>query len=202
MRRIFDIIFSFVGLVLTLPILLLICLIGFFDTRRPLFLQQRVGRHQRPFTLVKFRTMRVGTAQVATHQAQASAITRFGAFLRKSKLDELPQLWNVLWGQMSLVGPRPCLFSQEELIAERAARGVYDHRPGITGLAQINDIDMSTPQLLAETDARMLQCLGLGAYFKYIVLTVLGRGKGDRVRQPDANASSAPDQPPLPGEQG
>ena len=82
---------------------------------------------------------------------------------------------------MSLVGPRPCLFNQEELIAERESRGVLAARPGITGLAQVNDIDMSTPELLAETDQKMLASLSVGAYFKYIFVTVAGRGAGDRV---------------------
>jgi lipopolysaccharide/colanic/teichoic acid biosynthesis glycosyltransferase len=118
---------------------------------------------------------------VASHLASADAITPFGRFLRRTKLDELPQLWNVLKGEMSLVGPRPCLFNQQELIAEREARGVFGARPGITGLAQVNEIDMSTPQLLAETDQTMLQNLTVGAYFKYIFMTVAGKGAGDRV---------------------
>jgi lipopolysaccharide/colanic/teichoic acid biosynthesis glycosyltransferase len=158
-------------------------LVGLWDTGAPLFRQQRVGRHQRPFVLVKFRTMRPGTASVATHLADAAAITPFGRFLRRSKLDELPQLWNVLKGDMSLVGPRPCLPNQQELIEERAARGVFAARPGITGLALISGIDMSTPRLLAETDARMLQDLGLRAYFSYIFKTLAGAGRGDRIRQ-------------------
>jgi O-antigen biosynthesis protein WbqP len=97
--------------------------------------------------------MRPGTSSVATHLADVNAVTRVGRFLRRTKLDELPQLWNVLKGEMSLVGPRPCLFNQTELISERASRGVFDVRPGITGLAQIQGIDMSTPKLLAETDS-------------------------------------------------
>jgi lipopolysaccharide/colanic/teichoic acid biosynthesis glycosyltransferase len=88
----------------------------------------------------------------------------------------------VLVGDMSLVGPRPCLPNQQELIDERDARGVYAVRPGITGLAQVNDIDMSTPRLLAETDASMISSLNLKKYFLYILLTVLGKGSGDRVR--------------------
>jgi O-antigen biosynthesis protein WbqP len=130
---------------------------------------------------VKFRTMKNDTVSVASHLASASAITPFGRFLRRSKLDELPQLWNVLKGEMSLVGPRPCLFNQKELIAEREQRGVLKARPGITGLAQVNDIDMSTPKLLAETDAKMLTNLTVTAYFKYILMTVSGKGSGDRV---------------------
>lgn len=181
MIRLFDFSFSLLGLVFGLPVLLILWVIGFFDTGSPLFRQQRVGRNKKPFTLVKFRTMKKDTASVASHLASADAITPFGHFLRRTKLDELPQLWNVLKGEMSLVGPRPCLFNQEELIAERESRGVLAARPGITGLAQVNDIDMSTPELLAETDQKMLASLSVGAYFKYIFMTVAGRGAGDRV---------------------
>jgi lipopolysaccharide/colanic/teichoic acid biosynthesis glycosyltransferase len=102
--------------------------------------------------------------------------------LRKTKLDELPQLWNVLKGEMSLVGPRPGLFNQQELTAVREQQGVFKVRPGITGLAQVSEIDMSTPELLAETDAKMIASLSLKNYFKYILQTVIGRGSGDRVK--------------------
>ena len=180
--RLLDLVFSALGLTVGLPFLLMLTVIGLFDTGSPLFRQQRVGRFQKPFTLVKFRTMHPDTASVATHLANADDITPFGRFLRRTKLDELPQLWNVLRGDMSLVGPRPCLFSQVELIAERAQRGVFDARPGITGLAQVNEIDMSTPRLLAETDAKMLNALTLTAYFRYIFMTTFGKGAGDRVR--------------------
>lgn len=181
MIRFFDVVFSLLGLVLGLPLLLIIYVLGLWDTGAPLFRQVRVGRYQQPFTLVKFRTMQVDTASVASHLASASSITKLGSFLRKTKLDELPQLWNVLKGEMSLVGPRPNLFNQEELIAERAKRGVYDARPGITGIAQVNDIDMSVPKLLAETDARMLRDMRISLYFKLIFQTLLGKGSGDRV---------------------
>lgn len=181
--RLFDIIFALCGLLFGFPILLAIYVLGLFDTGSPLFLQERVGRNKKPFTLVKFRTMKVDTASVASHLASAASITRMGGFLRKTKLDELPQLWNVLKGEMSLVGPRPNLFNQYELIAERDAQGVYNVRPGITGLAQVNDIDMSTPALLAETDARMIREMSLGSYFRLIVQTVTGKGRGDRVRR-------------------
>jgi O-antigen biosynthesis protein WbqP len=179
--RFFDFVFSLVGLVVGFPVLLALTVIGLFDTGAPIFRQVRVGRHQDPFTLVKFRTMRVDTASVATHLASSASITRFGHFLRKTKLDELPQLWNVLTGEMSLVGPRPGLFNQEELTEERAKRGVFDVRPGITGLAQVSEIDMSTPALLAETDQKMIRSLTLVDYFKYIFMTVAGKGAGDRV---------------------
>lgn len=182
MTRVLDVILSFLGLLIGAPIFVVLWILGLLDTGSPLFRQERVGRHQRPFTLVKFRTMRPGTTSVATHLADASSVTPLGTFLRRTKLDELPQLWNVLLGDMSLVGPRPCLFSQTELIAERAVRGVFSVRPGITGLAQVQGIDMSTPQLLAETDAAMLNGLSLGTYLGYILKTLTGAGRGDRVR--------------------
>lgn len=181
MIRILDIFFSLFGLVFGLPVLMAIFVAGLLDTGSPLFVQERVGRHKKPFKLVKFRTMTVDTASVASHLASSSSITRVGAFLRKTKLDELPQLWNVLKGEMSLVGPRPNLYNQEELISERDSRGVYNVRPGITGLAQINEIDMSTPELLARTDAQMLSSISVSKYFAYIVQTVSGKGSGDRV---------------------
>ena len=179
--RVLDIVFSFFGLLFGLPVLLLLTAVGLFDTGSPIFRQQRVGRNQRPFNLVKFRTMKVGAPSVATHLASSSSITSYGYFLRRTKLDELPQLWNVLKGEMSLVGPRPGLFNQHELIHERATRGVYAVRPGITGLAQVNNIDMSTPAVLAESDQKMIQTLTLANYFKYILQTVAGKGGGDRV---------------------
>lgn len=182
MIRLLDFLFSLFGLVVGFPILILLFVVGLFDTGSPLFRQTRVGRNEKPFTLVKFRTMKKDTASVASHLASSSSITRFGHFLRKTKLDELPQLWNVLKGEMSLVGPRPCLFNQEELIAERKKRGVLNYRPGITGLAQVKEIDMSTPELLAKTDAKMLESLTISDYFKYILMTVTGSGSGDRVR--------------------
>ena len=183
MTRLFDILFSFFGLFILSPIILVLLIIGFFDTGSPLFRQVRVGANKKPFNLLKFRSMHVNTQSVATHLANSSSITKYGAFIRKSKLDELPQLFNVLLGDMSLVGPRPNLFNQEQLMAERYARGVYNVRPGITGLAQINKIDMSTPQLLAEIDAKMTAHLNVWYYFKYIFLTLFGKGFGDRIKQ-------------------
>lgn len=182
MIRLFDVLFAFLGLTLGFPVLLVITLAGLFDTGSPLFRQERVGRNCRAFILVKFRTMKPDTASVASHLAAASSITPLGNFLRRTKLDELPQLWNVLKGEMSLVGPRPCLFSQTDLIKERGKRGVLSVRPGITGLAQINDIDMSTPRLLAETDAKMIASMSIKNYVYYIVMTVMGKGAGDRVK--------------------
>ncbi|MFY9178633.1 MAG: sugar transferase [Venatoribacter sp.] len=182
MLRVFDFVFSLLGLVCGFPVLLVIYVIGLFDTGSPLFFQERVGRNQKPFTLVKFRTMKLDTASVASHLASTASITKLGGFLRKTKLDELPQLWNVLKGEMSLVGPRPGLFNQTELTEERDRLGVFSVRPGITGLAQVNEIDMSTPKLLAETDAKMIRELSVTNYFKFILQTVTGKGAGDRVK--------------------
>jgi len=135
--RILDIVFATLGLVFGLPFLVVIYVVGLFDTGSPLFRQERVGRYKKPFILVKFRTMVPDTKSVASHLADSSSITSVGRFLRQTKLDELPQLWNVLKGEMSLVGPRPCLFNQVELVQERESRGVLDVRPGITGPTQI-----------------------------------------------------------------
>jgi O-antigen biosynthesis protein WbqP len=182
MLRLFDLVFSLFGLLLSGPVLLVIYMIGLYETGSPIFLQERVGRDQKPFRLVKFRTMRLGTSSVASHLVDASAITSMGAFLRRTKVDELPQLWNVLKGEMSLVGPRPCLFNQTELINERALRMVFNAKPGITGLAQVKNIDMSTPKLLAEIDSTMLKELSVSSYFKYIFMTICGDGSGDAVK--------------------
>ena len=183
MLRFFDFILASIGLVVASPFLVVLTMAGLFDTGSPLFRQTRVGRHKKPFVLVKFRTMKPETAHVASHLADASAVTPLGRFLRRTKLDELPQLWNVLKGEMSLVGPRPCLFNQQELIDARERLGVFAARPGITGLAQVNEIDMSTPELLAQTDARMLGSLGVKDYFAYILMTVTGKGSGDRISE-------------------
>ena len=182
MQRVCDFFLSLFGLVFTFPILIILILISAIETGSPLFIQVRVGKNKKPFKLIKLRSMKLNTASVATHLVDSSAVTTFGNFLRRSKLDELPQLWNVLKGEMSLVGPRPCLFNQTELMTERENLGVYLVKPGITGLAQIMGIDMSTPVLLAQTDAKMLQNLTIKNYFKYILRTVTGAGQGDRIK--------------------
>lgn len=181
-QRPLDIAFSAAGLVATSPLLIGTTIIGYFDTGSPLFIQERVGKDKKPFKLVKFRTMSLDTSSVASHLADNSSITKLGRILRKTKLDELPQLVNVLKGEMSLVGPRPNLFNQEDLIEARSNQGVYDVLPGITGLAQISGIDMSTPELLAETDKEMIDNLTLRKYFSYIIRTALGKGSGDAVK--------------------
>lgn len=182
MLRFIDIVFALLGLIITLPVLLIVYLCCYIDTASPLFFQTRVGKNQKPFTLIKFRTMHIDTSSVASHLAPVSSITRLGKFLRKTKLDELPQLINVLMGSMSLVGPRPNLFNQEDLIAERYKLGVYSVRPGITGKAQLMNVDMSTPIQLAKLDKELIDELNIASYFKYIFLTAIGKGAGDAVK--------------------
>jgi lipopolysaccharide/colanic/teichoic acid biosynthesis glycosyltransferase len=126
--------------------------------------------------------MELNTEEMPTHLIEPQSVTGLGAYLRHSKLDELPQLWNVVIGDMSLVGPRPCLPSQKILIQERFKRGVFNVRPGITGLAQINGIDMSRPKELAEKDLEMIKYLDVKLYFLCLLLTATGKGKGDRLK--------------------
>jgi lipopolysaccharide/colanic/teichoic acid biosynthesis glycosyltransferase len=181
MIRFLDVVFAAIGLVITAPLIVLLTIVGFLENGSPIFLQARVGIQGRTFTLIKLRTMPRGTPSVPTHLSAPTSITKFGRVLRHTKLDELPQLWNVVVGHMSLVGPRPCLPSQTALIEERRKRGVDRFRPGITGVAQLRGVDMSDPVLLAETDAAMLSTFGLRTYFACLIGTIAGRGSGDRV---------------------
>jgi lipopolysaccharide/colanic/teichoic acid biosynthesis glycosyltransferase len=180
--RLIDFLAALFGLIIGAPVLLIVCVLGLFDTGSPIFIQERVGKNRKPFKLIKFRTMSVATESVATHLVQASSITKLGAFLRKTKLDELPQLINVLKGEMSLVGPRPCLLSQDELIFARDSLSGFHVRPGITGLAQVNEVDMSTPELLAKVDSEMIKEFSIRMYFSLIFKTISGSGSGDRVK--------------------
>ena len=169
--RFLDILFSLLGLIIFLPLFFIIFIIGLFDTGSPLFIQKRGGLNLKSFNLVKFRTMKMNTLSSGTHLVDVSNITYFGYFLRKYKLDELLQLWNVFIGDMSLVGPRPCLFNQKRLINERKKRKVFKVKPGITGLAQVSGITMKTPKLLSKTDQKMINQMNLYYYFYYIFKT-------------------------------
>lgn len=185
MKRLFDILAAACGLVVLWPVILVAGLLVRRESEGPaIFAQARVGREARVFTCYKLRTMRKDTAHVPTHMAAASAVTPLGEKLRRWKLDELPQLWNVVTGEMSLVGPRPCLPTQTELIAERQRRGVLAVRPGITGLAQVQNIDMSDPVRLAIVDADYVATQSFVGDLKLILATVTGRGIGiDQVRR-------------------
>jgi O-antigen biosynthesis protein WbqP len=173
-KRMFDLALALPGLVVAAPIVLVaMALIRATSQGPAIFAQERVGRHEQPFRCYKLRTMYVNTPHVATHEVAVSAITPLGAFLRRFKIDELPQLWNVVIGQMSMVGPRPCLPGQEELVRHRRALGVFSLRPGITGLAQVRGIDMSNPQRCAETDAEYMHAISLREDLRLIVRTIL-----------------------------
>ena len=148
---------AMVGLVVLSPVIVAAALAVRVTSPGPaLLVQDRVGRNEAPFRCLKLRTMWKDTAAVPTHEASAGGITPVGRFLRRTKLDELPQLWNVLKGEMSFVGPRPCLLTQEALISARRRRDVYALRPGITGLAQARGVDMTDPERLAAIDAEYL----------------------------------------------
>jgi len=182
-KRAFDVAAATCGLVLLSPLLAACALAVRLSSQGPaIFRQTRVGKDERPFTCLKLRTMRVETAHVPTHEMRAAAITSIGRHLRRLKLDELPQLWNVLKGDMSLVGPRPCLPTQLELIRARRRRGLAGLMPGITGVSQVAGIDMSDPERLAESDAHYLKAKSLGTDLALIWHAVAGAGRGDRVR--------------------
>ena len=183
MKRTFDFLGAAFGLLVAGPLILALVWVIRRESSGPgIFSQQRVGRDGRLFVCHKLRTMHADSPNVPTHLAPAGQVTATGGFLRRQKLDELPQLWNVLKGDMSFVGPRPCLPMQAALIEERQKRGVFALRPGITGLAQINRIDMSDPVRLAEKDAQYLASrsfmLDMGILFRTIFG---GAGNGDRV---------------------
>ncbi len=186
-KRLLDYVIAIAGLLLLWPVLLLLVILVQLETPGPgIFSQKRVGRNGRVFYCYKLRTMYRDAPDVPTHAASASQVTPLGGFLRATKIDEFPQLVNILRGQMSLVGPRPSLCQQTELIDERQKRGVLALLPGITGLAQVQGVDMSDPVRLAEIDAEYLRTRNLRLDLKLIAKTVFARkGRGDRI--PDAS---------------
>jgi O-antigen biosynthesis protein WbqP len=180
-KRAFDLL---ICLCLVLPALFVTALASLLivaDTgTKPLFRQRRVGRAEQPFAIFKLRTMRLSTPDVASHQVDAAAaITRSGRLLRRLKIDEVPQLLNVVRGEMSLVGPRPCLPNQQDVIAARRNMGVDALVPGITGPAQVAGVDMSDPVRLAGLDATYLKPWSLGTDLRYLIETLRGAGNGD-----------------------
>lgn len=179
--RIIDFILALAGLILLSPVLIVIFIALFITCGAPFIFQERVGQNKKYFLLLKFRTMKIATKAMPTHLADKDDITHLGRVLRKTKLDELPQLYNVLLGEMSLVGPRPSLASQLDVIMERERRDIFLVKPGITGLSQIQKVDMSDPKKLAQFDEEMVSQLTIKYYFKMIFLTLLGRGLGDRI---------------------
>jgi O-antigen biosynthesis protein WbqP len=182
-KRLLDIGGALAGLILLSPLLLALALAVRLESRGPaLHWSRRVGRYNRIFPMPKFRTMRMGAPEVATHLlADAESwVTPLGAFLRRTSLDELPQLWSVLQGRMSLVGPRPALFNQDDLVSLRTAAGVDRLRPGLTGWAQINGRDELPIPEKARLDREYLERMSLGFDLRIILATACDalRGRG------------------------
>jgi O-antigen biosynthesis protein WbqP len=182
MLRTFDFTLALLGMIIGAPVFFLVLLLAFMDTGAPLLFQKRIGKNESTFILIKFRTMIRSAVPVPTHMADATQITKIGRMLRWTKLDEIPQMWNILLGQMSFVGPRPCLPSQFSVISARRRLAVFTVRPGLTGLSQVRGIDMATPELLAQTDAKLIESLTPLTYWRYISSFFIGKGWGDRVR--------------------
>jgi O-antigen biosynthesis protein WbqP len=186
LKYLFDTLVAAVMLVLLSPVILACILIIRVNSTGPgIFRQTRVGRHERSFTCYKLRTMYVTTKNVPTHEASASSITSIGHFLRRTKLDELPQLLNVVRGDMSFVGPRPCLPQQEELVRLRREQDIFSLRPGITGLAQVQNVDMSDPVRLSAIDANYLRQMSFLTDLQIVFRTVVGGGQGDKIAPGD-----------------
>lgn len=181
--RILDILFSVFILVFLLWALPLIALWIRLDSAGSIFFcQTRVGRNEVPFTCIKFRTMHLGTKNVGTHDVAQASVTKAGRWLRKLKIDELPQVWNLVKGDMSLIGPRPSLPSQTDVIEQRRRFGVYDSLPGISGLAQVHKVDMSEPIRLARYDALYMRRRNACLDLSIVLQTLIGRGSGDRIQ--------------------
>src|SRR3954464_6060769 len=179
MKRAFDILASALLLLICWPMLFLVLIAIRLHSPGPaIFSQIRVGKDGRLFTCYKLRTMHLGTANLPTHQVEASSVTAVGAHLRNFKIDDIPQLYNVLIGDMRLVGPRPCLPTQVDLVEARRHLGVLAMRPGITGLAQVKGVDMSDAWRLARIDALYVQTQSLIGDIKLILATLRGRGVG------------------------
>ena len=178
-KKIIDLSFALTVLTLFWWLLLITWILVKIDSPGPgFFIQERVGKFKKKFNLIKFRTMKINTKETATHEAEESSITKIGRLLRKTKLDELPQIFNIFKNEMSLVGPRPCLFSQKELIDERDLNKIFTLMPGISGFAQINGIDMSNPKKLTYYEDKYKRLRSIIFDLKIILLTFLGKKPG------------------------
>jgi O-antigen biosynthesis protein WbqP len=184
MKRLFDLVLALVAVcIFAIPLAVVALMVKATSPGPILYWSDRVGRHNRIFRMPKFRSMRVGTPAVATHLLNnpAAHLTPIGSFLRRSSLDELPQVWSILVGDMSFVGPRPALFNQDDLVALRTAAGVHELQPGLTGWAQINGRDeLPIPQKVA-LDAEYLQRQSFWFDLRIIWLTALKVVKSDGV---------------------
>lgn len=176
MKRLFDLVLALcAAVVLTLPVAVVAVAVRLTSPGPALYWSDRVGRHNKIFKMPKFRSMRVGTPAVATHLlADArSHLTPIGSFLRKSSLDELPQLWSILVGDMSFVGPRPALFNQQDLIELRTQHGVHELVPGLTGWAQVNGRDELPIPDKVKLDVEYLRRQSLGFDIRILWLTLV-----------------------------
>jgi len=184
-KRLIDLVLSFIALVILSPVFLIIAIAIKIDSKGPvLFKQKRVGIHKSYFDILKFRTMRIDTPKdCPTHLLENPTqwITRVGKFLRKTSLDELPQIWNILIGQMSFIGPRPALWNQDDLIEERDKYGANDIRPGLTGWAQINGRDELTIEEKAKLDGEYIKKMSFTMDIKCFFRTFLSVVKSDGV---------------------
>lgn len=186
MKRFSDILFGLILLGVLSPLLIIISLVIKVDSKGPaLFKQKRIGRNNQEFVLYKFRTMRTETPDVATHLLKnpQSYITSFGKFLRKSSLDELPQLLNILKGDMTFIGPRPALYNQQDLIDLRTRCGVHRLRPGVSGWAQVNGRDCLEVSEKVDFDFYYLNHYSLSFDIKILLFTVLKVLQADGVRE-------------------
>lgn len=184
MKRLFDLFFAVpAGFMLSVPMLIIALLVRLTSSGPALYWSDRVGADNRIFRMPKFRTMRVGTPAVATHLLTdpVAHLTPVGGFLRRTSLDELPQLWSILRGDMSFVGPRPALFNQEDLVALRTERGVHRLTPGLTGWAQVNGRDDLPIPVKVEYDAEYLGRRSLTFDLYILWLTVLKVLRADGV---------------------
>lgn len=202
-KKMIDILLSVVGLIVLSPVFLLLIVCIKFDSKGPiLFKQRRIGKDKSEFYILKFRTMKIDTPKdTPTHLLKdpESYITRVGKFMRKTSLDELPQIFNIFKGEMSIIGPRPALWNQYDLIAERDKYGANDIYPGLTGWAQINGRDELTIEIKAKLDGEYVEKIGLAFDVKCFLGTIVsilnrdgvvegGTGEIEKVK---ANATTA-----------
>lgn len=183
-KRFLDITLAIIIIITIGWMLLFIFLVYKSLYRAPFFfIQKRLGKNKKSFKLIKIRTMKINTMEKPTHRLLSKDVTKIGFFLRKLKVDEIPQIINVLKGDMSFVGPRPCLNIQEKLISEREKFNIFSIKPGISGLAQINKVDMSNPEALVKYEYSYLKKRSFSFDLLIIFYTIIGKGTGDALKK-------------------
>lgn len=173
-KRLLDCIISCLGITILFPVLMIVALLIYIEDGAPVFFtHKRVGLSGKPFTIYKFRSMYKNSKLQPSSDANSSSITHIGKIIRRTNIDELPQLFNVVTGQMSIIGPRPALLSQTELNKLRLEKGIYKLLPGITGLAQVNSYDGMKDEVKVDFDEHYLKSLSFLLDLKIVILTVL-----------------------------